>query len=176
MWTADCRQGSPGTEPAHQSLVGGASLRQRARLDHLSHSLFARAYSKSISISSITRLDIVTSSNQSKTLRLYTRTVAGFYREFIDALHALGIEAKVWPMPVEVPNPDPIRPGRDALALRSGIRAPLLAASCDPGHDFQGIPRALHREGEPGAFFLGKLRPGGHAVFRQARAGAPGRR
>jgi hypothetical protein len=51
------------------------------------------------------KLDIVTSSNQSKTLRLYTRTVAGFYREFVDALHALGIDAKVWPMPVEVPNP-----------------------------------------------------------------------
>jgi hypothetical protein len=51
------------------------------------------------------KLDIVTSANQSKTLRLYTRTVAGFYREFIDALQSLGIEAKVWPMPVEVPNP-----------------------------------------------------------------------
>jgi hypothetical protein len=51
------------------------------------------------------KLDIVTSSNQSKTLRLYTRTVAGFYREFIDALHALGIDARVWPMPVEVANP-----------------------------------------------------------------------
>jgi hypothetical protein len=51
------------------------------------------------------KLDIVTSSNQSRTIRLYKRTVAGFYREFLDALRALDIEAKVWPMPVEVPNP-----------------------------------------------------------------------
>jgi hypothetical protein len=51
------------------------------------------------------KLDIVASSNQSKSMRLYTRTVAGFYREFMDALHSLGIEAKIWPMPVEVPNP-----------------------------------------------------------------------
>jgi hypothetical protein len=62
------------------------------------------------------KADIVTSSNQSKTLRLYTRTVAGFYREFIDSLRALGIDAKVWPMPVEVP--DPIRFDQDVTHSR----------------------------------------------------------
>lgn len=51
------------------------------------------------------KLNIVTSTNQSKTLHLFTRTVAGFYREFMDALHALDIQVKIWPMPVEVPNP-----------------------------------------------------------------------
>jgi hypothetical protein len=51
------------------------------------------------------KLEIVTSSSQSRTLRLYTRTVAGFYREFIETLRSLGIETKIWPMPVEVPNP-----------------------------------------------------------------------
>jgi hypothetical protein len=51
------------------------------------------------------KLEIVTSWNERKILRLYTRTVAGFYREFLDALQALGIEVKLWPMPVEVPNP-----------------------------------------------------------------------
>jgi hypothetical protein len=62
------------------------------------------------------KLDILTSSNQMKTLRLYTRTVAGFYREFLEALHALGIQAKVWPMPVEVP--DPIRFDQDVTHSR----------------------------------------------------------
>lgn len=51
------------------------------------------------------RVNIITSTNQSRDLRLYTRTVAGFYREFMDALHSLGIPAKIWPEPVEVPNP-----------------------------------------------------------------------
>ena len=51
------------------------------------------------------KLSIVTSANQSKTLHLYTRTVAGFYREFMDALQSLGIAVKIWPEPVEVPNP-----------------------------------------------------------------------
>jgi len=51
------------------------------------------------------KLDIVTSWNETRTIRLFTRTVAGFYREFMDALHSVGIEVKIWPMPVEVPNP-----------------------------------------------------------------------
>jgi Family of unknown function (DUF5996) len=50
-------------------------------------------------------LEIVTSWNEKKTIHLFTRTVAGFYREFMDALHSLGITVKIWPMPVEIPNP-----------------------------------------------------------------------
>jgi hypothetical protein len=49
-------------------------------------------------------LDIRTSWNESKSVALYTRTVAGFYREFMDALVALGITCKIWPMPVEIQN------------------------------------------------------------------------
>jgi hypothetical protein len=51
------------------------------------------------------RLDIRTSWGETKSIALFTRTVAGFYRETIDALAAAGISAKIWPMPVEVPNP-----------------------------------------------------------------------
>jgi Family of unknown function (DUF5996) len=50
-------------------------------------------------------VQIMTSWNETRTIRLFTRTVAGFYREFMDALHSAGIEVKIWPMPVEVPNP-----------------------------------------------------------------------
>ena len=50
-------------------------------------------------------LRIATSRNQVKTLALAPRTVADFYREFLAALAALRIDAKIWPMPVEVPNP-----------------------------------------------------------------------
>src|SRR5579863_660273 len=40
-----------------------------------------------------------------RTLALAPRSVADFYREFMDALASLGIRAKIWPMPVEIPNP-----------------------------------------------------------------------
>ena len=39
-----------------------------------------------------------------KTLPLAPRSVADFYREFMDALDSLGIRVKIWPMPVEIPN------------------------------------------------------------------------
>ena len=52
-------------------------------------------------------LDIVTSWNGSKRLRLHSRTVADFYGDFMQQLQELGIAAKIWPMPVEVPDPIP---------------------------------------------------------------------
>ena len=51
------------------------------------------------------KLDIVTSWDERRTVYLFTRTVAGFYREFMDALHSAGIQVKIWPMPVEIPSP-----------------------------------------------------------------------
>jgi hypothetical protein len=50
-------------------------------------------------------LRIHTSENTSKTIALVPRSVADFYHEFMAMLGSLGIHAKVWPMPVEVPNP-----------------------------------------------------------------------
>src|SRR5436309_320715 len=41
----------------------------------------------------------------SKTLALRPQSVAEFYQETMAALHDLGIDVKIWPMPVEVPNP-----------------------------------------------------------------------
>jgi len=46
-----------------------------------------------------------TSDNRRKTLPLRPQSVADFYREFMGALRSLGIETKIWPMPVEVANP-----------------------------------------------------------------------
>jgi len=46
-----------------------------------------------------------TSWGSSKSLPLRPQTVADFYAEFMAALRSLGIEVKIWTMPVEVPNP-----------------------------------------------------------------------
>jgi Family of unknown function (DUF5996) len=62
------------------------------------------------------KLDIVTAWSRPMTLQLYTRSVAGFYREFMRGLDSLGIQVKIWPLPQEVPNP--IRFDRDVTHAR----------------------------------------------------------
>ena len=52
-------------------------------------------------------LIITTDKATSRTLRLVPKSVADFYREFMAALKLLGIEVKIWPTPVEIPNPIP---------------------------------------------------------------------
>jgi hypothetical protein len=53
------------------------------------------------------QLRIQTSDGAVRALALAPRTVADFYREFMAALRALGLEVKIWTMPVEVPDPIP---------------------------------------------------------------------
>jgi hypothetical protein len=48
-----------------------------------------------------------------KTLPLEPRSVADFYREFMAMLRSAGIEVKIWPMPVEIPNPIPFDKDRE---------------------------------------------------------------
>jgi hypothetical protein len=50
-------------------------------------------------------LRIDTSRGETKTIALAPRSVADFYREFMATIASLGIDAKIWPMPVEIPNP-----------------------------------------------------------------------
>ena len=51
------------------------------------------------------RLDVTTSSGEVKSMRLEPRAVADFYTEFFALLRSLGIDVKIWNMPVEIPNP-----------------------------------------------------------------------
>ena len=44
------------------------------------------------------------SSGQTRTLALAPRSVAEFYGEFLGLLNGLGIEVKIWPVPVEIPS------------------------------------------------------------------------
>jgi hypothetical protein len=50
-------------------------------------------------------LEVTTSLGESRTFRLIPRSVAEFYAEFMAVLQSLGINVKVWDMPVEVPRP-----------------------------------------------------------------------
>src|ERR1700722_1831093 len=51
------------------------------------------------------KLIIRTSNDAHLTIALAPRSVADFYREFKDALASLGIQVKIWNMPVEIPDP-----------------------------------------------------------------------
>lgn len=48
-----------------------------------------------------------TSDGQTRTIGLYPRSVADFYREFMKTLASAGIEVKIWKMPVEIADPIP---------------------------------------------------------------------
>lgn len=50
-------------------------------------------------------LVVLISDGTRKALPLRPQTVAEFYRALMDALHELGIDVRIWTMPVEVPEP-----------------------------------------------------------------------
>jgi hypothetical protein len=52
-------------------------------------------------------LRLTTSLGETRTMALAPRTVADFYAEFLGTLAGLGIDRKIWPVPVEIPNPIP---------------------------------------------------------------------
>jgi hypothetical protein len=59
------------------------------------------------------RLVIRASDGESRALPLRPQTVADFYREVMATLDAMALPVKIWPMPVEVP--DPIRFDQDTV-------------------------------------------------------------
>jgi hypothetical protein len=110
------------------------------------------------------------------------RTVAEFYRLLMDTLHRLGIDVRIWPMPVEVPEPirfdrDTIHRSYDAEAARrfqdvllamtpvfQAFRAEFIG-KCSPVHFFWGsFDLAVTR-------FSGRRapeRPGADSITREA--------
>ena len=51
------------------------------------------------------QLVLETSDGMTKMLPLQPHSVADFYQEFMQMLGSAGIKVKIWPMPVEIPNP-----------------------------------------------------------------------
>jgi hypothetical protein len=128
------------------------------------------------------RLDILCSDGGGRSVELRSMTTAAFYALVLQALKELGIEVKIWPMPVEVANP--IRFDEDtthatydaasALAFWQILRTvePVFEAfrarfigKCSPVHFFWGsFDLAVTR-------FSGRLappRPGADAVTRES--------
>ena len=66
------------------------------------------------------QLAILDSDGRIKTLALAPRSVADFYSELTASLRALNIEVKIWPVPVEVPNPIPFAEDREHASYDAG--------------------------------------------------------
>lgn len=115
-------------------------------------------------------------------LPLTARPVAEFHRDFLAMLHQAGIQAKIWPMPVEIPDPVPfdrdvVHAAYDRDSVERFWRILLSAntvfhqfrsgfiGKCSPVHFFWGsFDLAVTR-------FSGRRapqRPGADAVTREA--------
>jgi len=62
------------------------------------------------------RLLIVLDDGRTESLLLAPRPVADFYRELMDRLKRLGLEVRIWTMPVEIPEPIPFQHDREHAA------------------------------------------------------------
>jgi hypothetical protein len=94
-------------------------------------------------------LGIRASDGTTRTLPLAPRTVAQFYREVMEALAAIGLGVKIWPMPVEIP--DPVR-----FDLDTGHRAYDPEFANRAWRIFAHVERVLSRARCP---FVGKCSP-----------------
>lgn len=127
-------------------------------------------------------LIFTTSDGRTKILPLHPRTVADFYREVMQTLADLGVEVKIWPVPVELAGPIPFEQDtvhrsydREAVAkfwhifswadaVLNEFRSPFIGKS-SPVHFFWGsFDLAVTR-------FSGRSapeRPGADRITREA--------
>jgi hypothetical protein len=127
-------------------------------------------------------LVLETNDGARKTLPLVPRSVADFYREFMDTLRSAEIEVKIWPMPVEIPDPIPFDQDRvhgsyDARSVEKFWRILLSVDSV-----FNQFRSGFLGKSSPVHFFWGSFdlavsrfsgrrapeRPGADAVTREA--------
>ena len=109
-----------------------------------------------------------------RTMELKARTVADFYREYLECLAELGVQVAINPMPVELKRPirfdlDTEHASYDPQYAQRFWRVLVHAEKVFRrfGTGFLGKVSPVH-------FFLGKLRPGSYEILRPAGARACG--
>jgi hypothetical protein len=128
------------------------------------------------------RLVLETSDGAVTAIPLAPRSVADFYREFMEMLRSAGIEVKIWRMPVEIPNPiafdqDHVHASYDPNAVEKFWRILLTADAV-----FNQFRAGFIGKSSPVHFFWGSFdlavtrfsgrrapeRPGADAITREA--------
>jgi hypothetical protein len=119
-------------------------------------------------------LRIDTSRGERREIPLAPQPVAQLYERFMAALGELGIPARIWPMPVEVP--DRVRFDRDTTGAydRDAARRcwRILFETDAVLKEFRA---RFIGKCSPVSFLLGRLRSGGDTLLRAAGAAAAGR-
>ena len=122
------------------------------------------------------------SDSRTETIALEPRTVADFYTRVMETLHRMGVDAKIWTMPVEIPDPirfeaDTIHRSYDRAQASAVWQAMVLmkpvferfrcgfVGKCSPVHFFWGsfdlaVTRFSGRRAPP--------RPGADAITVEA--------
>jgi hypothetical protein len=121
--------------------VAGGAGRLELELDFIDHTLVARL-----------------SDGRIETLPLPGLSVQRFLRKRHGCcVRRLGVDVKIWPMPVEVVTA--IRFTEDSRAgVRPRIRATLLASAAPIGCGIAPVPELVHRQGQPCSLLLGRIR------------------
>lgn len=112
------------------------------------------------------------SDGQVRSLPLFPRTVADFYREFMSMMHSASIPVRIWKTPVEIPNPisfdqDQVHGSYDPESVR---RFWQILVSVD--RVFQEFRSRFLGKSSPVHFFWGSF---DHAVTRFSGRRAPER-
>ena len=94
-------------------------------------------------------LEIRESNGATKYVPLFPRSVADFYRELMAVLHAISIDVKIWPKPVEIADPIPF--------LDDTVHASYEPESVSKFHRILMSVDAVFKEFRGG--FLGKTSP-----------------
>jgi len=164
------RESAFGEEPARQPLVGSSALCQRAGL-----TTSPIPYEKGIFEVQFDfidhKLNIVTTGGEIRSLRLIPRTVADFYAEFMQMLRSLGINVKIWRMPVEVPNPIRFDQDRTHASYDPEYAHRFWRILVTVDSVFKEFRARFLGKASPVHFFWGSFDFAVNAIFRQARAG-----
>ena len=122
-------------------------------------------------------LRIQTSRGDRKSLRLEPRSVAEFYREFMDALRSLGIEVQISEVPVEIPDDaTPFSQDHHHAAYDPDVMHRFWRVLMKTAPVFTEFRAPFTGKCSPVHFFLGQLRSGGNSVLWSPRSRAAGRR
>ncbi len=102
-------------------------------------------------------------------LALQPQSVADFYGAVMAALDELGIAVAINARPCEIEAAIAFSRDRLPCSLRSRVRPALLAGAAANRPCDEAISHGVHRQMQSRAFFLGKLRSRGYALFRPPR-------
>ena len=105
------------------------------------------------------------------------RSVADFYAEYMAGLRSLGIDVRIWPVPVEIADADPVRRGRRRTRRTTPTRRTTSGArSRRPIARAADLPRRASSARRAPCISSGGASTSRARASRRARAAASGRR